>query len=83
MYKDTKIGNLRETFFVNQVSNAYKIEVSTQGDFIVDNRYIFEIGGKNKSFTQIKDLANSYLILDDIAKGDGNKIPLWLFGFLY
>ncbi|WP_005218965.1 MULTISPECIES: AAA family ATPase [Helicobacter] len=83
VYKDTKIGNLRETFFVNQVSNAYKIEVSTQGDFIVDNRYIFEIGGKNKSFTQIKDLANSYLILDDIAKGDGNKIPLWLFGFLY
>lgn len=83
VYKDTKIGNLRETFFVNQVSNTYKIEVSTQGDFIVDNRHIFEIGGKNKSFTQIKDLANSYLILDDIAKGDGNKIPLWLFGFLY
>lgn len=83
VYKDTKIGSLRETFFVNQVNNDYKIEVSTQEDFMVDNRYIFEIGGKNKSFTQIKDLANSYLILDDIAKGDGNKIPLCLFGFLY
>ena len=79
VYKDTKIGSLREAFFVNQVNNAYKIEVSTQWDFIVDNRYIFEIGGKNKSFTQIKDLANSYLILDDIAKGDGKK---YLYGYL-
>ena len=50
---------------------------------MVDRKHIIEIGGKNKGFEQIKDIGNSYLALDDIEQGIGNKIPLWLFGFLY
>ena len=53
------------------------------GDFLIDEIYIFEIGGKNKSFQQIKDIKNSYVVADDIEVGTGAKIPLWLFGFLY
>ncbi len=84
------MGNIRETFFFNQLSNYYRIngknyEIygSKQGDFICEEKYIFEIGGKNKSFNQIKDVENSYLALDDIEYGYNKKIPLWIFGFLY
>jgi hypothetical protein len=52
-------------------------------DFTVDERYIFEVGGKNKSFKQIKDISDSFVVADDIEIGFGNKIPLWLFGFVY
>jgi predicted AAA+ superfamily ATPase len=77
------IGNLRETFFYNQVSNNHQVNYTDKGDFLVDNRYIFEIGGKNKTTKQVKGIANSYLALDNIESGHGNEIPLWLFGFLY
>lgn len=84
------IGNIRETFFFNQLGNYYKIDGknygiygSRQGDFICEEKYVFEIGGKNKSFNQIKDVENSYLALDDIEYGYNKKIPLWIFGFLY
>ena len=80
---DAKIGTLRETFFANQVSFVCKLNIASQGDFLVDSKYIFEIGGKKKSFTQIKDLENSFIAADGIEIGLGNKIPLWLFGFLY
>ena len=60
-----------------------KLNISKQGDFIVDDKFIFEVGGKNKGFEQIKDMPNSYIAADDIEVGVGNKIPLWLFGFLY
>jgi len=76
-------GTLRETFFANQVKLKYKLHISNQGDFLVDEKYIFEIGGKNKGFEQIKDVENSFVIADDIEVGFKNKIPLWLFGFLY
>ena len=76
-------GTIRETFFANQVSLKSKLNVSKSGDFLVHKKYLFEIGGNNKSFTQIKDLKNSYVAADDIEIGFGNKIPLWLFGFLY
>jgi hypothetical protein len=49
----------------------------------LDDRYLFEVGGKNKDFSQIKDIDNSFLALDDMEKRFGNKIPLWLFGLLY
>ncbi|HFU75949.1 MAG TPA: hypothetical protein ENK66_06855, partial [Arcobacter sp.] len=78
-----EIGTLRESFFVNQLDKSYKIEYSKVGDFLLDGQYIVEIGGKNKSFKQIKDIENSFVIADDIEVGFGNKIPLWLFGFLY
>ena len=86
------VGNIRETFFMNQLDNYYKnrysfdnagIYASTKGDFYVEEKYTFEVGGKDKSFKQIKDLPNSYVVADDIEVGFGNKIPLWLFGFLY
>lgn len=76
-------GSLRESFFVSQIKRAHKIQYAAQGDFIIDSHYTFEIGGKNKDFSQIKDLPLSYLALDDLEVGHGNKIPLWLFGFLY
>jgi hypothetical protein len=50
---------------------------------MVEEKYLFEIGGKSKSFKQIKDLPNSFMVTDDIEVGFGNKIPLWLFGFMY
>jgi len=85
------IGNERETFFVNQIKSYFlnkrsffdeNIILSKQGDFIV-NDFTFEIGGKNKTTKQIKEIENSYLILDDIEIGNNRTIPLWLFGFLY
>jgi len=75
-----EIGTLREQFFANQVQN---IKYSKIGDFLVDAKYIFEVGGKDKSFKQIKDVTNSFVVADDIEIGFGAKIPLWLFGFLY
>jgi len=81
--QNNEIGTIRETFFANQLSTKYKLNISKQGDFLVDEKYIFEIGGKNKGFKQIKDLENSFVVNDDIEIGSTNKIPLWLFGFLY
>jgi hypothetical protein len=77
------IGNIRETFFFNQVSQKYLVHASKHADFIVDNNYHFEIGGKNKKQKQIKDLNTAYIVKDDIEIGSDNIIPLWLFGFLY
>ncbi|MDR1584751.1 MAG: AAA family ATPase [Prevotellaceae bacterium] len=77
------IGNLRETFFFNQLRIVGKIESAAQGDFTVDGKYIFEVGGNGKKFTQIAGLPDSYLAIDEIEMGFGNKIPLWLFGLLY
>ena len=65
------------------LSINHKVLYSKKGDFLVDGKYTFEIGGKNKSFNQIKDIENSYVVADGIEIGFGNKIPLWLFGFLY
>jgi len=76
-------GNIRETFFYNQVSTRHMVNYTENGDFIVDNKYVFEVGGKNKKSKQISGLKNSFLVLDDIETGHGNEIPLWLFGFLY
>jgi len=76
-------GTIRETFFVNQLKNSHTLSYTKKGDFIVDGRYTFEIGGKSKDFSQIAGIAESYVVADDIEIGSGRKIPLWLFGFLY
>jgi len=76
-------GSLRETFFFNQVGVNHEIHSPVTGDFIVDQKYTFEIGGKSKKTTQIKGIEKSYIIADDIEFGYENKIPLWLMGFLY
>ena len=59
------------------------VSYPAQGDFVVDGRYLFEVGGEKKRFTQIKDICESYVVSDNIETGTGNRIPLWLFGFLY
>ena len=80
---DSNIGNIRETFFFNQISVKNKVNASKITDFYLNEYYLFEIGGKNKTQNQIKDVSNSYLVKDDIEIGSENIIPLWLFGFLY
>ena len=77
------IGNVRETFFMNQLSQSHELCYPKTGDFLVDDKYLFEIGGKGKGFTQIKDIPDSYLAVDDTEIGRGARIPLWLFGMLY
>ena len=78
-----EIGTLREQYFLNMLSQKHNVLYSKIGDFLVDEKYTFEIGGKNKSFEQIKNTNNSFVVADDIEIGFRNKIPLWLFGFLY
>jgi len=77
------IGTLREQYFLNMLSANYKVSYPKAGDFLVDEKYTFEVGGKNKGFEQIKGMSNSYVVADDIEIGFKNKLPLWLFGFLY
>lgn len=85
-------GTLRELFFVNQLRNAYSshpafvdaaVELTERGDFLVNSIYTFEIGGKTKTYDQIAGIKDAYIAADDIETGFGNKIPLYLFGFLY
>jgi len=80
---DANLGNVRETFFANQLSANHTVVVPEKGDFFVDGKYIFEIGGKSKTYEQIRNIENSFIAADDLEIGYGNKIPLWLFGFLY
>ncbi|MBR4170599.1 MAG: ATP-binding protein [Kiritimatiellae bacterium] len=78
------IGAVRETFFANQLRAAgLDFAIPPDGDFKVMNRWLFEIGGRGKGFSQIKNLPDSYVVNDGVELGIGNKIPLWLFGFLY
>ena len=76
-------GTLRETFFVNQLRENHLVNISPKGDFLIDNQFVFEIGGKSKSGKQISGIENSFIVQDDIEIGFNNFIPLWLFGFLY
>jgi len=79
-----QVGAVRETYFLNQLRAAgHEVSCPAKGDFRVDGKYLFEVGGKGKGFDQIKDQPNSYVVNDDVEVGFGNKIPLWLFGFLY
>lgn len=81
--ENTNIGNIRETFFVNQFKGLHEINLSTSADFIIDQTYTFEIGGKNKTKKQIDHLSNAYVAKDNIEIGFGNIVPVWLFGFMY
>ena len=80
---NTEIGTVRETFFLNQLSEVVPVHYPAKGDFLVDNKYLFEVGGANKTFDQIKDIADSFLAIDNTETGYKNRIPLWIFGFLY
>jgi uncharacterized protein len=77
-------GNIRETLFLSHVQDAgLTVTYPKAGDFMVNEKYIFEVGGKDKTSAQVKGQKNAYVVADDIEYGIGKKIPLWLFGFLY
>lgn len=76
-------GSERETFFANQLKASHRLHYTEKGDFLVDGTYVFEIGGKNKGAQQLAGVRNAYVVADGIEYGYKNKIPLWLFGFLY
>lgn len=76
-------GALRECVFASFLGVGNNVGFAKDGDFLVNGRYLFEIGGKGKGFAQIRDIPDSFVAADDIEFGYGNKIPLWLFGFLY
>lgn len=80
---EAKVGAERECTFASFLSVAHRVGFAKDGDFLIDGRYLFEIGGKGKGFSQIRDLPDSFVVADDIEFGFGNKIPLWLFGFIY
>ena len=77
------LGTSRETFFFNQLKVSHLVKWTENGDFAVDGKYIFEIGGKNKTSKQIAGIENAYVAADNIEFAYQNRIPLWLFGFLY
>ncbi|MEA1955445.1 MAG: AAA family ATPase [Campylobacterota bacterium] len=77
------IGTSREVFFTSMLKVKHNLTIPKKGDFLIDEKYTFEVGGKNKKFKQVKDIPDSYVVADDIEIGHGNRIPLWLFGFLY
>lgn len=79
----TNIGNVRETFFLNQFKGLHEINLSETADFLIDKTCTFEIGGKNKTQKQIANTENSYVAKDGIEIGFGNIIPVWMFGFMY
>ena len=80
---DPDTGTLRESYVTSMLSNAHTLNYPRQGDLLVDGIHLFEVGGKHKGYSQIKDIPDSYVAADDIEIGFGNKIPLWMFGLLY
>jgi len=76
-------GTLRETFFINQISVDNKVTAPKAGDFFVQDLYTFEVGGKSKTQKQIAGIEKAYTVIADIEFGQGNRIPLWMFGLLY
>ena len=75
-------GNIRETFFLNQLKVKQDVISSPVADFLV-SKYTFEVGGKNKGLKQIQGLENAHLVKDDIETGYLNTVPLWQFGLTY
>ncbi|MBP3552416.1 MAG: ATP-binding protein [Bacteroidaceae bacterium] len=80
----TNIGTLRECFVVNQLSNNHVVEYGkSNGDLKVDGKIIFEVGGRDKSFEQIANIKDSYILADSMEHPIGKKLPLWIIGLLY
>lgn len=82
-FSKVDVGTQRETFFVNQLAYYHRIEYAKNGDFLIDDKYTIEVGGQSKDGKQIAGVHNAYIAADNIEYALGNKIPLWLFGFLY
>lgn len=80
---DANVGTARECWIVNQLKVGHEALYPKKGDIEIDGKYLLEVGGKSKGFDQIADMPNSFVVNDGVEVGVGNKIPLWLFGFLY
>lgn len=80
--KEPETGNMRETFFLNQTRVNNEVTSSSVADFKID-KYTFEVGGKNKSQEQIKNISNAFIVKDNIEYGYKNVLPLWAFGLNY
>jgi predicted AAA+ superfamily ATPase len=76
-------GSIRESFAVNQLSISHEVHLHSEADFIVDHRYVIEIGGRGKDTRQVRDHGSAYIFKDNIEIGYSQSIPLWLLGFLY
>jgi len=76
-------GTVREIFFSNQVGSMHNTSYPKSGDFLVDGKFTFEIGGKNKDMSQLSNVENAWVVKDEIEYPVGKSLPLWLFGFLY
>lgn len=81
--ENTEIGTIRETFFFNQMRVAHEITSSPISDFLIAEKYTFEVGGKKKKQKQIQQAEQGFVVKDDIETGYGNIIPLWQFGLTY
>lgn len=81
--ENINVGNVRETFFLNQFKGLHEINLAETADFLINKTYTIEIGGKNKGKKQIVNIDNAYVAKDGIEIGYGNIIPVWLFGFMY
>lgn len=77
------MGTLRETFIYNQLKENHNVVYSGTGDFFVDDKYTIEVGGINKKQKQIQGVEHAFIAADDIEFSNQNRIPLWLFGFMY
>ena len=79
-----QIGTARETFVINQLSVNHEVEYGkAKGDFVIDHKYTLEIGRAEKSFKQIADLPDSYVLADNLEFATGCKLPLWIVGLTY
>ncbi len=77
------IGSIRESFLVSQLSYKHQVHYHDQGDFIVNEQFIFEIGGASKTTRQLGQQANAFIVSDNIETGTPKQIPLWIFGMGY
>ena len=78
-----EVGTARETFFVNQLTHQHEVEFGRQADFVIDRKYTIEVGGHSKDGKQVAQTPDAFIAADSMEYALGNKIPLWLFGFLY
>lgn len=81
--KEPNIGTVRESFFCNQLGYKHQVEYNKSGDFLIDHKLTFEIGGKAKDGKQVAQTENAYIASDESDYPMGNKLPLWLFGLMY
>jgi predicted AAA+ superfamily ATPase len=81
--QQSNIGTVRETFFLSQLQPLHKVHLPKQGDFFVNGKYTFEVGGKGKGQKQLDGIENAWVVKDDIEFPMLKTIPLWMFGLLY